>query len=209
MYSRHVSKKHLFDSFKFFLQDLIELIVWFCVGYFFGHVFFHVFIKAKKKNQTKDITDFFEKYKQKMAEKSSTVEELQSLKLDEAEKANPGKEFLIKLDQKVSSKFKDCIIEINASEKLLSFTFETYVIRSKVSAEKLIDTVDDHLKKEFFSPNGPAQFGWCSKYMLYSDIVTNKLHKTQVVQFIWFRNLFCHKLCPGFICGSFKSKYDC
>ena len=100
----------------FFLQDVIELIVWFCVGYFFGHVFFYVFIKAKKKNPRKDITDFFEKYKQKMAEKPSLVDEFQSLlKIDETEKpssaeekerANPEKEFLIKLDQKVSAKLK-------------------------------------------------------------------------------------------------------
>ena len=100
LYSRHTSKKNLFDSFVFFLQDVIELILWFCVGYFFGHVFFYVFIKAKKKNPRKDITDFFEKYKQKMAEKPSLVDEFQSLKLDEAEKpssveekerAHPGK----------------------------------------------------------------------------------------------------------------------
>ena len=89
-----------------------------------------------------------------MAEKPRIVEEFQSLKLDEAEKLtsvefNPGKEFLIKLDQIVSSKFKDCIIEIDVSEKLLSFSFETYVLRSRVLAEKLIDTIDDYLKKEF------------------------------------------------------------
>ena len=205
----------------FFLQDVIELIVWFCVGYFYGHVFFYAFIKAKKKNPRKDITDFFEKYKQKMAEKPSLVDEFQSLlKIDETEKpssveekerVDPGKEFLIKLDQKVSAKFKDCIIEIDVSEKVLRFSFETHVLRSRVLAEKLIDTVDDHLKKEFFSPNGLAQFGWCAKYMLYSDFsvkLPNRL-KTQVVQFIWFRNLYRHKLCPCFICDSFKSKYDC
>ena len=143
-----------------------------------------------------------------MAEKPSMVENFQSLKLDEAERANSGKEFLIKLDQKISSEFKDCIIEIDVSEKLLSFSFQTYVLRSKVLAEKLIDTVDDHLRKEFFSSNGPAQFGLCSKYMLHSDIVRNKLIKMQVVQFIWFRNLYRHKLCPCFIWDSFKSKYD-
>ena len=190
------------------------------MGYFFGHVFFYVFIKAKKKNPRKDITDFFEKYKQKMAEKPGLVDEFQSLlKIDEAEKpssveekerVDPQKEFLIKLDQKVSAKFKDCIIEIDASEKLLSFSFETHILKSRVLAEKLIDTVDDHLKKEFFSPNGLVQFGWCSKYMLHSDfsIVPNRL-KTQVVQFICFRNLYRHKLCPCFICDSFKSIYDC
>ena len=204
----------------FFLQDVIELIVWFCVDYFFGHVFFYAFIKAKKKNPRKDITDFFEKYKQKMAEKPSLVDEFQSLKLDEAEKSSsveekkrvdPGKEFLIQLDPKVSAKFKDCIIEIDVSEKVLRFSFETYVLRLKVLAEKLIDTVDDHLKKEFFSPNELAQFGWCSKHMLHSDfsIVPNKLIKTQGVQFIWFQNLYRHKLCPSFICDSFKSKNDC
>ena len=35
-----------------------------------------------------------------MAEKPSMVENFQSLKLDEAERVNSGKEFLIKLDQK-------------------------------------------------------------------------------------------------------------
>ena len=170
--------------------------------------------RPTKKNPRKEIKDFYENYKQKMAKKPSIVDEVQGLKLDEGEtsveeKVNSGKEFLIKLDQKVSAKFKDCIIEINAGEKLLSFSFETHILRSKVLAEKLIDTVDDHLKNEFFSPNGLAQFGWCSKYMLYSNIVPNKLIKTQVVQFIWFRNLYRHKLCPCFICDSFKSKYDC
>ena len=136
------------------------MIVWFSVGYFFGHVFFYV-IRAEKKNPRKDITYFFEKYKQKMAEKPSIVDEFQGLKLDEAEKptsveekerANPGKEFLIKLDQKVSSKFKDCIIEIGVSEKVLRFYFQTYVLRSKVLVEKLIDyrQLMIILKRNFF-----------------------------------------------------------
>ena len=115
------------------------------------------------------------------------------------------------MDQKVSAKFKDRIIEIDVSEKLLHFSFETHILKSTLLAEKLIDTVDDHLKKGFFSPNGLAQFGWCAKYMLYSDFsvkLPNRL-KMQVVQFVWFRNLYRHKLCPCFICDSFKSKYDC
>ena len=68
--------------FFFFLQDVIDLIVWFCLGYFFGHVFFYVFIKARKKNSRKDITDFFEKCKQRMAEKPSLEEEFQSLTIE-------------------------------------------------------------------------------------------------------------------------------
>ena len=43
----------------FFLQDVIELIVWFCVGYFYGHVFFYAFIKAKKKKSNKRHHRFF------------------------------------------------------------------------------------------------------------------------------------------------------
>ena len=202
--------------FFFFLQDVIDLIVWFCVGYFFGHVFFYAFIKAREKYSRKGITDFFEKYKQKMAEKPSLEEEFQSLtietekssSLEEKENVNPRKEFPLKLDRKVSAKFKDCIIEIDVSEKLLRFS---HILKSTALAEKLIDTVDDHLKKEFFSPNGLAQFGWGSKYMLHSDFsvkVPNRL-KTQVVQFIWFRNLYRHKLCPCFICDSFQIKHDC
>ena len=154
-----------------------------------------------------------------MAEKPSLEEEFQSLtietekssSLEEKENVNPRKEFPLKLDRKVSAKFKDCIIEIDVSEKVLRFSFETHVLRSRVLAEKLINTVHDHLKKEFFSPNGLAQFCWCAKYMLYSDFsvkLPNRL-KTQVLQFIWFRNLYCHKVCPCFICDSFKSKYDC
>ena len=136
---------------------------------------FMLLSKPRKKNPRKGITDFFEKYKQKTVEKPSLVDEFQSLlKIDETEKPSSveekervetGKEFLIKLDQKVSAKFKDYIIEIDVSEKVLRFSFETHVLRSRVFAEKLIDTVDDHLKKEFFSPNGLVQFGWCAKYM--------------------------------------------
>ena len=203
-----------------FLQDVIGLIFWFCVGYFFGHFFFYIFIQARKKNSTKDIADFFEKYKQRMAEKPSLEEEFQSLltiqtekpsSLEEKESVDPRKEFLLKLDQKVSAKLKDCIIEIDVSEKLLRFSFETHILKSTLLAEKLINTVDDHLKKDFFSPNGLVHFGWCAKYMLHSDFsvkLPNRL-KTQVVQFIWFRNLYRHKLCPCFICDSFKSKYYC
>ena len=43
----------------FFLQDVIELIVWFCVGYFYGHVFFYAFIKAKKKKVQEKISQIF------------------------------------------------------------------------------------------------------------------------------------------------------
>ena len=103
------------------MQDVIELILWFCVGYFFGHVFFYVFIKVKRKSPRKNIANFFEKYKQKIAEKPSLVDVFQSLKLDEAEKptsveekerADPGKEFLIKLDQKVSANLKIALLKL-------------------------------------------------------------------------------------------------
>ena len=43
----------------FFLQDVIELIVWFCVGYFYGHVFFYAFIKAKKKKVQEKTSQIF------------------------------------------------------------------------------------------------------------------------------------------------------
>ena len=59
------------------------------------------------------MTDFFEKYKQRMAEKPSLVEEFQSLlKIDETEKPSflekkesldSRKDFLLKLDQIVSA----------------------------------------------------------------------------------------------------------
>ena len=115
--------------FFFFLQDVIDLIFWFCVGYHFGHIFFYFFMKnkARKKNSTKDIADFFEKYKQRMAEKPTTSleEEFKSLTI-----VDPRKEFLLNLDRKLSAKFEDCIIEIDVSEKLISFSFETYILNS-------------------------------------------------------------------------------
>ena len=59
------------------------------------------------------MTDFFEKYKQRMAEKPSLVEEFQSLlKIDETEKPSSlekkesldsRKDFLLRLDQIVSA----------------------------------------------------------------------------------------------------------
>ena len=91
--------------------------------------------------------------------RSTNREEFQSLltidtekpsSLEEKESVDPQNEFLWKLDQKVSAKFKDRIIEIDVSEKLLHFSFETHILKSTLLAEKLIDTVDDHLKKGFF-----------------------------------------------------------
>ena len=71
--------KKIYLIFFFFLQDIIELIGWFCVGYFFGHVNY-AFIKAKKKKSKKrHYRFFFEKYKRqnKMAEKPSLVDKSQ------------------------------------------------------------------------------------------------------------------------------------
>ena len=49
--------------------------------------------KPRKKNLRKDITDFFEKYKQKMVEKPSLVDDFQSLlKIDETEKPSSVEE---------------------------------------------------------------------------------------------------------------------
>ena len=78
--------------------------------------------------------------------------------VEEKERVDPGNKFIIKLDQKVSANFKDCIIELDVSEKVARFSFETRALRSRELAEKLINIVDDHLKKESFSPNGLAQF---------------------------------------------------
>ena len=167
----------------------------------------HFHKEQSKEKNLKDITDFFEKYEQRMAAKPTTIEEkFESLTI---QAVDPRKEFPLNLDRKLSAKFKDCIIEFDVSEKLISFSFETYILNSRPLAEKLIDTVDDHLRKEFFLSNGLAKLGWCAKYMLHSDTSCkpNGL-KTQVVQFTWFRNLYRHKLCPCFICDSFKSKYD-
>ena len=55
--------------------------------------FFMLLSKPRKKNPRKDITDFFEMYKQKMVEKPSFVDEFQSLlKIDETEKPSSVEE---------------------------------------------------------------------------------------------------------------------
>ena len=107
------------------------MIVWFCVGYLFGHVFLCLY-QSQEKIPRKDITDF-QRSTNRMAEKLSLVEEFQSLlKIDETEKpssleekesVDPQKEFFLILDQKISAKFKDSIIEIDVSEKVLCFSF--------------------------------------------------------------------------------------
>ena len=129
--------------FFLFLQDVIDFIFGFCVGYFFSHFFFYIFIQAMKKNSTKDIADFFEKYKQRMAERPNLEEEFKSLAIQtekptSLEVVDPRKEFFFKLDQKVSDKFKDCIIEIDVSEKLLRFSFESRHCWLKSSSTQLM-----------------------------------------------------------------------
>ena len=95
--------KKIYTIIFYFLQDLIELIFWFCVGDFFGHLIFYIFIKnnkARKKSSTKDITDFFEKCKKRMAEKPTSIEEkFESLTLlQQQQVVDPRKEFLLNLD---------------------------------------------------------------------------------------------------------------
>ena len=154
----------------------------------------------------KDITDFFEDYKQRMAEKPTIETQLKNLTIQVRE---PREEFLLSLSNKLRQKFTDCEIAFDIHQKLISFSFETFVLNSKPLAEKLIDTVDDNIKKEFFSSQGLAELGWCSKYLLHSLVSrTANGIKTQLVQFLWFRNLYRHKLCPCFVCDSFNSKYD-
>ena len=160
----------------------------------------------RKMIKKKDITDFFEDYKQRMAEKPTIETQLKNLTIQVRE---PREEFLLSLSNKLRQKFTDCEIAFDIHQKLISFSFETFVLNSKPLAEKLIDTVDDNIKKEFFSSQGLAELGWCSKYLLHSLVSrTANGIKTQLVQFLWFRNLYRHKLCPCFVCDSFNSKYD-
>ena len=189
----------------FFFFDVIELILCFFVGYSSDYILFAAF--RKKKHQKTDIAEIFENYKQRMAEKPTIETQLKNLTIQVKE---PRKEFLLSLSNKLNQKFPDCEIAFDIHEKLISFSFETFILNSKPLAEKLIDTVDDHIKKEFFSSQGLGESALCTKYMLHSEVCgrANGI-KTQLVQFIWFRNLYRHKLCPCFVCDSFGKKYDC
>ena len=146
-------------------MDVIELVLCFLGGYLFGYFLYAAF--RKKNNQKKDITDFFENYKQRMAEKPAVETQFKNLAIQVKE---PRKEFLLSLSNKLHQKFTDCEIAFGIHQKLISFSFETFVLNSKPLAEKLIDTVDDHIKKEFFSSQGLAELGRCSKYLLHGSI---------------------------------------
>ena len=184
----------------FFLQDFIESFAWFCIGYLFGFFFFFVLIKNRlvRKNPKKDIEDFFEKYKQTMAEKTDFVDNFQNLVIDE--KIDLQEVFLKELVDKVKQLENLSTIDYKVDNRLMYFSFETQILRSQDLAEKLIDIVDNHTQF-FFKPEGLAHLGWCAKYMLHSDFIHNR--KSQLVQFVWFKNLFRHKLCPCFVCDSY------
>ena len=121
----------------------------------------------KKSNQKKDITDFFQNYKQRMTEKPTVETQFKNLTIQVKE---PRKEFLLSLSNKLHQKFTDCETAFDIHQKLISFSFETFILNSKQLAEKLIDTVDDHIKKEFVLSQGLAELGRCSKYLLHSSI---------------------------------------
>ena len=87
-------------------------------------------LHSERKNiKKKDIAEFFENYKQRMAEKPTIETQLKNLTIQVKE---PRKEFLLSLSNKLNQKFPDCEIAFGIHEKLISFSFETFILNSKL-----------------------------------------------------------------------------
>ena len=70
----------------FFFFDVIELILCFFVGYSSDYILFTAF--RTKKHKKKDIAEFFENYKQRMAEKPTIETQLKNLTIQVKEPRN-------------------------------------------------------------------------------------------------------------------------
>ena len=104
-------------------------------------------------------------------------------------------------------------VEYKFGDRLLFFSLETQKIGSEELAEKLIDLVDKHAKFFFFQRSeNLSKIHWCTKYMLHSDLRANSIQfnvrNIRVIQFVWFRNIFRHKICQCIICSEFKKEND-
>lgn len=55
----------------------------------------------------------------------------------------------------------------------MGFLFENFPIKPE-TVQKLLKVVDDHITEHFFSSNGLAELGWCTKYLMESTICINK-----------------------------------
>ena len=173
----------------------------------------NIFVKIKKviKNfkRKKEIDDCFNQTTEKI------VSELEGLaivaKEEEEEKLDIKEVFLKKLQYKVRQLEGVFNVEYKFGDRLLFFSIETQKLRREELAKKLIDLVDDHTKFFFFQrQENLSIIGWCAKYMLHSDLRANSIQfnvrNIRVIQFVWFRNIFRHKICHCFICSEFKKE---
>ena len=55
----------------------------------------------------------------------------------------------------------------------MGFFFENFPIKPE-TVQKLLKVFDDHITEHFFSSNGLAELGWCTKYLMESTICINK-----------------------------------
>ena len=113
--------------------------------------------------------------------------------------------FLKELHNKVRQFEEIYNVEYRVDNRLLYFSLETKKFRCERLATTIIDLIDDHVSLFFFQKSkNLAKLGWCAKYMLHSDFIRSR--DVQLIQFIWFQNLFRHKICPCFICDSYQNK---
>ena len=113
--------------------------------------------------------------------------------------------FLKELHNKVRQFEEISNVEYRVDNRLLYFSLETKKFRCERLATTIIDLIDDHVYLFFFQKSkNLAKLGWCAMYMLHSDFIRSR--NVQLIQFIWFQNLFRHKICPCFICDSYQNK---
>ena len=170
-----------------------------------------VFLQLKKliKNvlRRKEINDCLNRMAKKL---DSELKRLDIKKEVEGENADLTETFLKELQNKV--KHIDGILNIDYKfgDKILYFSLETQKIQSEEIARKLIDLVDDHSKHFFLKKDkNLSQLHWCAKYMLHSDLRPNSIafnvRNTKIIEFVWFKNIFRHKICSCFICSEYKN----
>ena len=113
--------------------------------------------------------------------------------------------FLKELHNKVRQFEEVSNVEYKVDRRLIYFSLETKKLKCEQLATKIIDLIDDQVFFFFFQKSkNLSKLNWCAKYMLYSDFINSR--KVQLIQFYWFQNFFRHKICPCFICDSYRKR---
>ena len=84
---------------------------------------------------------------------------------------NHEKTFLHDLELKLSLVFGDSIVSCMIRDKGMAFSLETFPLKVEM-AKNLLEVVDDHITECFFI-SGLSKLGWCTKYLMDSNISFN------------------------------------